>query len=114
VGSKPSRAPKPDAWVLHASADWSTAHLEASREEVLDPLVDALFQAINRKKQRPTWQTAHRWRYALADTPLEEGCLATEDARILACGDWTNGNRVEGALLAGLAAASTVHDERRG
>lgn len=111
VGSKPSRAREPDAWVLHASPDWSTAHLEASREEVLGPLVDALFRATGRPKLTPSWQTAHRWRYALAETPLEEGCLTTEDARIFACGDWTNGNRVEGALLAGLSAATKITGE---
>lgn len=108
MGSKPLRPRKPDAWVLHASADWSSAQLEASREEVAAPLLDALFRAIGRETQTPSWQTAHRWRYALAENPLAKGCLTTADKRILACGDWTHGNRVEGALLAGLSAAANV------
>ncbi len=113
MGSKPLRPREPDAWVLHASPDWSRARLEASREEVAGPLLDALFQAIGRPRQDAIWQAAHRWRYALAETPLAVGCLADEDARIVACGDWTSGNRVEGALLAGLAAAARVHSGLR-
>ena len=109
MGSKPSRPREPDAWVIHAGPDWSTAQLEASPEYVLDPLVDAFFQSIGREMRPPVWRTAHRWRYALAATPLDTGHLADEDARILACGDWTHGNRVEGALLAGRAAATTIN-----
>lgn len=108
MGSKPLRAREPDAWVLHASADWSAAHLEASREEITAPLLDALFQASARETRTPQWHSAHRWRYALAENPLAEACLAADDNRIVVCGDWTHGNRVEGALLAGLAAAARI------
>lgn len=113
MGSKPFRAHEPDAWVIHASPDWSTTHIEASKDEVLGPLLDAFFGAINHAPQRPLFQSAHRWRYALAETPLGYGCLADQTARIVACGDWTNGNRVEGALLAGLNAATRIKAELR-
>jgi predicted NAD/FAD-dependent oxidoreductase len=108
MGSKPSRPKEPDTWVVHASPEWSTARLEASREDVSGPLLEALFQSVGLDAQAPRWHSAHRWRYALADTPLADGCLVAEDARVIACGDWTNGNRVEGALLSGLAAATTI------
>ena len=55
----------------------------------------------------PDWYAAH------AETPLDDGSLADQDARIIACGDWTDGNRVEGALLAGLSAAAKITGELR-
>jgi predicted NAD/FAD-dependent oxidoreductase len=108
MGSKPRRPREPDAWVLHASAEWSTAHLEASREEAATSLLDALFEALGREPNTPSWQTAHRWRYALAEEPLADGFLTDDYDGVIACGDWTNGNRVEGALLAGLSAAGHI------
>lgn len=108
MGSKPSRPTRPDTWVVHASPEWSTARLEALREDVTVPLLEALFQSVGLDAQTPSWHSAHRWRYALAETPLADGCLAAQDERVIACGDWTNGNRVEGALLSGLTAATRI------
>ncbi len=108
TSSKPGRLETPDRWVLHASAQWSTEHLEDTREAVTQALLDACFEAIGRSPRAPVWARAHRWRYALAENPLEVGCLFDASKSILACGDWTNGNRIEGALLSGLAAARQV------
>ena len=113
MGSKPHRATEPDAWVVHASPAWSTENVEISKEEAVAPLLAAFFQAIGREPVAPSHQSAHRWRYAIAETPLGYGCLADATARVVACGDWTNGNRVEGALVAGLDAANRILKARR-
>ena len=108
TSSKPSRAETPDRWVLHGSAAWSTSHLEDEPDAVAPQLLDACFEATGAPPIAPIWIRAHRWRYALAENPLEDGCLFDESARIAACGDWTCGNRVEGAFVAGLDAARRV------
>ena len=108
TSSKPGRSQTPDRWVLHASADWSANQLEESPENVTKPLLDACFQAIGRSTRPPIFARAHRWRYALADNPLEAGCLFDASKGLVVCGDWTNGNRIEGALLSGLAAGRQI------
>ena len=108
TSSKPSRPTTPDRWVLHAGAPWSTEHLEEMGATVTQALLYACFEVIGRSVRAPVWARAHRWRYALAENALDVGCLFDSSNRILACGDWTNGNRVEGALLSGLAAARHV------
>ena len=111
MGSKPFRPDQPDAWVIHASPDWSTEHLEGSPEDILEALLGAFFRSVGRDARRPVYRSAHRWRFAIAETPLAYGCLSDQQAQVVACGDWTNGNRVEGALLAGLNAAARITAE---
>lgn len=108
TSSKPGRLETPDQWVLHGSAAWSTEHLEDPGASVAEALLDACFDATGRSERAPVWARAHRWRYAMAENPLEVGCLFDASKRILACGDWTHGNRIEGAVLSGLAAARQV------
>ena len=108
TSSKPARTESPDRWVLHGSAPWSVDHLEDAAESATSQLLDAFFEAIGRHPLDPLWATAHRWRFALAENPLDEGCLFDASVGIAACGDWAHGNRVEGALLSGLAAARRV------
>ena len=94
--------------MLHASPDWSTAHLEDDRDAVADQLVAAFFEALRLPPVVLAYQQPHRWRYALARTPRTEGCLWDERLRLGVCGDWLHGSRVEGAYLSGRAAGLTV------
>jgi predicted NAD/FAD-dependent oxidoreductase len=50
----------------------------------------------------------HRWKYAAADPPLAVGAISAPDGRILCCGDWCGGARIEDAYLSGLAAAQLI------
>ncbi len=108
TSAKPQRVPTPERWVLHASSDWSTAHLEASADRVAQELLAAYFEAVGLAARDPMWLHAHRWRYALAEEPLDVGCLHDRSERIFACGDWAYGNRVEGAVRSGEIAAARV------
>lgn len=106
--SKPGRSSSPECWVLHASRGWSEDHLEAADEEVVEDLLQALWEATRLRPVRPVVVEAHRWRYAMAKEPLQAGCLFDDDMGLVACGDWCFGSRVEGAFLSGLAAAESV------
>jgi predicted NAD/FAD-dependent oxidoreductase len=105
--SKPDR-PAGDAWVLHASPDWSDAHLEMPSEEVPPRLLGAFSEALQSPLPRSLFTTAHRWRFALPYPALEDDCLLDVDRGIGAAGDWCGGPRIEGAFLSGEALARRV------
>lgn len=110
VASQPSRPGRPGfhAWVLHASPDWSLAHLEASAGDVQDSLLEAarelpLAQAFRVESARP-----HRWRYALARQALDCEAVWLDSKKLALAGDWCHGSRVEGAFLSGVAVAERI------
>jgi hypothetical protein len=105
--SKPGRDPTVETWIMHASADWSAAHLEADPETVREHLMQSFHQATGTAIS-PAYAIVHRWRYALPVEPLPEPCLFDADRMIGACGDWCAGPRVEGAFLSGAATADRL------
>lgn len=108
--SKPERrGDGGERWVLHASADWSARHLEASGDEVTRMLLDAFHSATGAPRVEPVFHAAHRWRYARATAPLGEACVWDEGLRLAVCGDWCLGRDVEAAFLSGSAAAGRVN-----
>ena len=106
-GSKPGR-PDGEAWVLHASPEWSRENLELDRSEAAQRLLEAFVAAAGGLEAAPLHLDAHRWRFALPPEPLAEPCLFDADLRLAACGDWCGGPRVEGAFLSGVAAAGRL------
>lgn len=107
VSSQPSRPGRPaaNAWVLHASPEWSLEHLEKTADEVRELLLEAASQLHLAQPFTVETAIAHRWRYALAKQPLTSGAIWLESKRLVLAGDWCNGSRVEGAFLSGAAAA---------
>jgi hypothetical protein len=105
--SKPGR-PDGEAWVLHASPEWSEAHLELDRSAIESRLLEAFGSAVGAHLPEPLHCVAHRWRYALPTQPLAEASVFDRQLKLAACGDWCGGPRVEGAMLSGFAAAGRV------
>lgn len=103
--SKPER-PAQESWILHGTPAWSEAHLEMDSAEIVPLLTTAFFDSLGLDHAMPIFGTAHRWRYAMAEEPLEAGYLWNADLRLGLCGDWCHGSRVEGAYLSGLALAT--------
>jgi renalase len=106
--SSKSQRSGPEAWVLHANPEWSTAHLEDAPEPVMAALTEAFQQLSSEPIQKAIHAAAHRWRYALPLEPLELGAFWDAGTQLAMCGDWCCGSRVEGAYLSGLAAAEHV------
>jgi hypothetical protein len=102
--SKPGRDGQ-ECWSLHASAEWSEAHLEEDAEIVAPILIEA-FKALG--GALPQAWSAHRWRYAITDSAVDGGCVWHAADGLGLCGDWLNGGRVEGAWLSGRAVAEQV------
>lgn len=102
--SKPGRK-EGERWVLHARPDWSARHLEDGADTVALHLRSAFEDLIGQAVAGQI--VAHRWRYARGASPVD-GPLVGASGRVVACGDWAAGGRVEGAWLSGLAAAAEV------
>ena len=105
--SRPER-PAANAWVLHASPEWSSLHLEKSADEVRDLLLEAARELPLSQPFTVESAVAHRWRYALAREPLHCGAIWLGPKNLALAGDWCNGSRVEGAFLSGIAAADQI------
>jgi len=117
VASQPSRPGRPtaNAWVLHASPQWSSDHLEKSADEVRELLLDAARELPLAQSFTVQSAVVHRWRYALARQPLNCGAIWLASKNLALAGDWCHGSRVEGAFLSGIAAASRIlaaHDTK--
>jgi renalase len=102
--SKPRRDVA-ETWVLHATAEWSAAHIEDDGNAVAAFLLNAFADLVRAPLPRPVHLTAHRWRHACADPGLGIETLVDYAQRLVVCGDWCLGNRVEAAFLSGAAAA---------
>lgn len=103
--SKPGRDTTLDTWVLHATSAWSKAHLDLSREAVLEHLHGAFAELLHCTMPAPSFGLAHRWLYARPSSSHEFGVLADADLGLFVCGDWCLSGRVEGAWLSGQEAA---------
>jgi len=110
--SKPQRDIA-ETWVLHATAEWSAAHLEDDADAVGPFLLNAFADLVRAPLPLPVYLGAHRWRHACADPGLGMAALADDEARLVVCGDWCLGNRVEAAFLSGLEAAVRVGGNAR-
>lgn len=112
-GTKPGRqsttpSTELEQVVIHLEHHWTSENWERSADWVADAALAELQKAIGIRLQKPIQVCAHRWRYALVPSlePLD-GCFDRHSG-IAVCGDWTNGSRVEGAFLSGMAAAGRI------
>lgn len=106
--SRPGHTGGSNAWVVHAGADWSSAHLELEPADAAALLQLDLARVIGEALPDVEFAQAHRWRYALTTQPLGKACLANADTSLFVAGDWCLGARVESAYESGVAAAQAV------
>lgn len=104
--TKPGR-PAGGGLVVHATPEWSRAHLEDPREAVAVALTGALGDHLG-TTLHPTYVVAHRWRYAQVEDTAGRACLYDTDLRLGAAGDWCLGPRIEAAHDSGLALAEAI------
>ena len=97
--AKPGR-PAPEAWVVQASAAWSSARVEGSQDQISELLRAALAEVAGFAIPQPIAAASHRWRYALS-AGTGDGALWNPELGLGVCGDWLLGPRVECAWLSG-------------
>jgi predicted NAD/FAD-dependent oxidoreductase len=105
-GSKPKRDRTTEAWVLHATREWSAAHADDRSDTVGPFLLEAFAGLFRAGLPRPFFLAAHRWREAAANPPLSVGALHDPGRALTICGDWCAGSRIEDAFVSGLQAAA--------
>lgn len=105
--AKPGR-PMQTCWVVQASADWSAAHLEMSKDEIAALMLALFLDLYNLHASEVAYATAHRWRYALVTKPLGQSFVTSLDGGLYACGDWCLGPRIEHAWQSGTATADDI------
>ena len=103
--SKPGRSGHTECWVAHASPRWSKANLERDPEDVALDLINRLPSVMGTKLPDIKYATAHRWRYALTNVPLNRPFVSNSDQTLFVGGDWCLGPRVEAAYESGRAIA---------
>lgn len=109
--TKPGRGGGRETLVVHASPDWSRAHLEEERGTVVNLLLEELRRVLGAAcpaSDRIGEALAHRWRYAQVEEPVGEPCLWSPGLRLGVAGDGCLGGRVEAAYLSGRALAERV------
>jgi predicted NAD/FAD-dependent oxidoreductase len=89
---------------------WSASHFDDDAAAVAPFRLNAFADLARAPLPRPIHLSARRWRHACADPPLNLGALADADRRLVVCGDWCAGNRLEAAYLSGRAAAEALID----
>lgn len=104
--SKPGRA-QGERWVLHATADWSDAHVNEPREAIVDRLVD-VFHSVVGLYEQPEIAKAHRWLYSIPTNPLSAGAWVDPSMHLGVCGDWLGKGNVESAFDSGFELAQTL------
>ncbi|PPT96844.1 NAD(P)/FAD-dependent oxidoreductase [Xanthomonas arboricola] len=102
--SKPGRQGV-ETWLLHATADWSQAHLGATPETVIASVLPA---SAALGLPLPQSCDAYRWTVASTEPAVQIGCAWDAPLSIGICGDWLAGGKVEGAWQSGVALAARV------
>lgn len=100
MNSRPERT-GPEAFVLHASPDWSRAHLEDAPEGIQRALWEEMFVRFG--LPQPVWIKAHRWLYALSEDAPGTPFSLDETGTVGCAGDWRLGPRAELAWDSGEA-----------
>jgi predicted NAD/FAD-dependent oxidoreductase len=108
--SKPGRDPATECWVVQAGPAWTRAHLELDEAAARTALLAAFARLAGRDLPAPLYAAAHRWRYALVETPLGKPCLWDPALGIGAAGDWCLRASAEAAAESGMALAAILAD----
>jgi len=99
-GSKPQREAR-DAWVLHASGDYSLREFDLPAARVQKELLGRFAEQLGRSLPRVLLADSWRWRHARVLAPLGEPFLHDRAAGIGFCGDWCLDARGEAAFMSG-------------
>jgi predicted NAD/FAD-dependent oxidoreductase len=97
-----------EAFVLHATADWSRVEFDQPPHAVHRALLDRFSRLVGRSLPRTLVADAHRWRHARVEAPLGADCLLDAEAGIGFCGDWCIAPRAEAAWTSGIALGAAL------
>lgn len=97
-----------EAWVLHASAEFSRDNIECDPTGVAQHLWQTFRATLDLDAAVPVYLRGHRWRYARTVRPLGLPCWYDDARNVGVCGDWCLGDDVSAALASGRTLASRM------
>lgn len=101
--------PAQPIFVLHSSAAFAQAHLEAADLQAVGAKLLAEAAQVMPWLDQPERFQVHRWRYAFVKTAWRSPHLTAEIPLPLVCsGDWCGGTQIEAALNSGQVAAIQI------
>ena len=106
--AKPARPKGGATLMVHSGPNWSNENVDRDKAELQAEMIMAASDLTGLDLARADYSTIHRWLYAAVSKGAGQACLADGPRKIVACGDWCLGGRVEGAWLSGKAAAEQV------
>lgn len=95
-----------DCWTLQTSDAWSQSRLDRPPSEFAKELVNLFCRLLGVPESAVSAVHVHRWTYGFATPPYLGSPLV--DRAVVWTGDWVFGGDVEGAFLAGEAAADII------
>ncbi len=102
-------------FVLQSSADFARRHLEAELQPIGQQMLARASEYLRLPLNQPQWMQVHRWRYAFPRSPLGVTYLVAQTPLpLVCCGDWCGGDRIEGAINSGIAAAEQINRQMYG
>ena len=106
--TKPGRSVQRECWTLHAAPPWSRDRLEDDPDLISREMLQRFLEIAGAPAAEPTTCVAHRWRFARSAEPVAQGNLLDAARRVGVAGDWTHGDRLEGAFMSGLRMAEEL------
>ncbi|MDP3263451.1 MAG: FAD-dependent oxidoreductase [Tabrizicola sp.] len=106
--AKPGRDRRLQAWVAHATPEFSRRHLEREMTEVAGLMLPMLCASIGRAPAEAVHAVAHRWRYAQVDRALGRPFVTGPSGGLYLGGDWCLGPMAEHAWTSGRAIAADI------
>ena len=104
--SKPGRADG-ERWVIHTQPKWSDVHIEDEPDAVAERVAEQWHTLTGAK---PNDISAHRWRFSLAESSLDDPAYFDPEMGIGLCGDGLTGPRIEDAWHSGCRMASRIQE----
>lgn len=99
--TKPGRSSQPECWTVHAAPAWSRERLEDDADLISRQMLQRFFEIAGTPAVEPSVRISHRWRFARSAEPMTQGNLLDAARHVGVAGDWTHGDRLEGAFMSG-------------
>lgn len=96
--AKPGRTDGGTAFVVHAQTEWAKARINQEPTAIRPQLAAAFTGLTGIDAGVAEYSTAHRWRYAHANSGVDGGFVLAPEVGLAACGDWCGGGGVEAAF----------------
>ncbi|MEM9410795.1 MAG: FAD-dependent oxidoreductase [Planctomycetota bacterium] len=106
--TKPGRPRGTFDFVAHTHHDFAVQHWDEDPDKVAQLILEAFWAALGVDSMPPAFINAHRWKFARSAKPGSKINTFDSSKGIAVCGDWTQGDRVEGAFLSGMNAAGRI------